>query len=126
MSDDGTITRGELHASLTGRAIKPFRVGRRLELFMSNGRVVRGVVATAGRQAATLHVGEIPSWTDAHGVVQPGYPHVNIIPYRMVTKWRVPVADAPDGTWMPGHPDYRAQLTASNVNPVRDVKKGRR
>lgn len=122
MVADNTIRRTDIEASLTGRPPKPFRVGRRLELFMSNGRIVRGVVQRAGRKASLMTIGMIAPWTDADGNDRPGYPHINLIPYRMVVKWRVPVDDAPDGTWMPGNPMYRVQLNASNANPVRDIK----
>jgi hypothetical protein len=100
---------GQIQAALLGKPPKPFRVGRRVELNMRNGRLVRGTVTKAGKRAALLEVGWIPEWLDEHGKLQPGYPHVNIIAYAQVSRWRIPSADAPQGTWMPGHPDYAAE-----------------
>lgn len=110
---DRVLTYAQMQAGLVGAPPEPFRRGRRLELLMDNGRLVRGDVVRAGGQVAQLQVGFIPTWRDAKGNERPGYPHMNLIVYAQIVRWRYPKEGATTGTWMPDHPRRKAALAQS-------------
>lgn len=103
------LTFAEIKAGLTGKPLNPFKPGRRVELVMDTGRLVRGEVTVAGKGVAQLKVGWIPTWKDAQGESQPGYPHIALIVYDQVVRWREPNREASVGNWNPGHPRREAE-----------------
>lgn len=116
MTEPRILNAHELAAGLRGRAPEPFVVGHRLELVMFNGRLVRGEVVAAGARVAQIKVGMVKRWKDANGSWRPPYPHLNPIVYGQVRRWAEPAKVAPDGTWMPDQPGFRAQAHLASMS----------
>jgi len=98
-----------LKVGLAGSPPVPFdEVGRRVELEMDNGRLIRGSILLAGKGAAQLHIGTVQR-SDGPG----SYTRIAMVEYARVRRWRFPAAQSVDGNWMPEGPDYQDELLRS-------------
>jgi hypothetical protein len=107
------LTTAQVAAALDGLAPEPFVVGRKLEIVMDTGRLVRGEVVGAGAGAAQIVPYWVDPWKDQHGEWHEAYPRVLIIVYAQVDRWADAEHGAEPGNWNPQHPDYQKEMAAS-------------